>query len=312
MYDPTLLVLVSDTFNKIYATLDDVGSLTSKNGRKWIENGHPSAAPFEKYTHPEAYPMLLFPWYLEQSIQGRVEKDFQSQLVYSTINGYYYIRMMDNLMDNHFTNELSILPLLNVFQVEFYSAYQPFFSSEHPFWNAFKDVWYTSAEVTIQDSHLATIDEDQFVKIAAQKTSAVKIPLTAVCHRYNRLEKLEPWFQFIDRFSCWHQLFNDTFDWRKDLNNQTTTYFISEAKRQTENSDSITNWIVEEGLEWSFNLLAQWMNELKQMSQFMASEQLQQYLLIREQIMFDQQEEAKKGFKQAQKLLNVFNQASQR
>jgi hypothetical protein len=53
-------------------------------------------------------------------------------------------------------------------------------------------VWFASADVTIQDADSTEIDREQFMRVAAQKTCAVKIPLAAVCHRFGRPDLLAP------------------------------------------------------------------------------------------------------------------------
>jgi len=69
-----------------------------------------SNQPEEYFKHPRSFPILLLPWWLEKTLHPCPDAAFQLDLVRSTINGYYYIRLIDNLMDGHATVELKLLP----------------------------------------------------------------------------------------------------------------------------------------------------------------------------------------------------------
>jgi hypothetical protein len=180
---------------------------------------------------------------------------------------------------------------------------------EHPFWDRFAATWYASAEVTIKDARAETIDCDHFVQVTAQKTGAVKIPITAVCHRYERPDLIAPWAQLVDLYGCWHQMYNDLFDWRKDLELQTHTYFLSEAGRRKAVAESVTDWVIREGFAWGIETLATWMAQLKDMSKGLDNPDVLAYLDAREALLSEEHKKIAPGLQSAAQLLAVLRQA---
>jgi hypothetical protein len=152
----------------------------------WIGRLAGGGRPEDYFQHPLAFPALLLPWWLEESFRPEMDLSFQAGLAYSTINGYYYVSLIDNLVDGEATEELSLLPALGFFHTQFQGAYQAYFSGDHPFWQLFQDAWFFAAEAVVKDAGLAEIDLAQFWETAAQKVSAVRIPLAAVCYRRRR------------------------------------------------------------------------------------------------------------------------------
>ena len=57
------------------------------------------AEPEAYFLHPEAFPMVLLPWWLESTIHEPPARGFQRDIVYSSVSGYYFVRMIDDLMD---------------------------------------------------------------------------------------------------------------------------------------------------------------------------------------------------------------------
>ena len=85
------------------------------------------------------------------------------------------------------------------------------------------------AEAAIREKQATHVSLDDFREIAARKTSPRQIPLAAVCCRYDRLDLLEPWCAFYDRFAGWQQMLDDTFDWVNDLRHGNATYSVPKA-----------------------------------------------------------------------------------
>ncbi len=310
IYDPELGRVISAAFANVHENLEKAGDFLARQVLGWFEamsGAHPSE---EVYKHPLSYPMLLFPWWAEKSLRQVPDPALQTDLVYSTVNGYYAIRMIDNLMDGHPTIELQILPALNFFYTEFQRPYQHYFAPEHPFWDYFTATWFASAEVAIKDAHVETIDHDHFVQVTAQKTCAVKIPIAAVCYRYERPDIISLWAQLVDLFGCWHQMYNDLFDWRKDSELQTCTYFLSEAERRKAPAESVADWVIREGFAWGIETLAAWMVQLKAMSDELYNPDVLAYLDAREALLSGKQKEVSAGLQSAAQLLTLLRQAA--
>lgn len=267
-------------------------------------------SPQDYFKHPLGFPMLRFPWWLEKTLHASPDTTFQADLIYSTINGYYYIRLIDNLMDGHATVELKLLPALAFFHTQFQAAYQRHFDHRHPFWECYERVWFQSAEATIKDANLEDLDLDQFLQVAAKKTCAATIPVTAVCHKYEHEDLIAPWSQFLDLFGRWHQMWNDVFTWRRDIDNGSRTYFLSEAERRRQSTESVAEWVFRRGFAWGVEVLLAWMAELRSMARGLNSKDLAAYLDQREAMLLAQNEQAAADINSAKKLLDILSEWS--
>jgi hypothetical protein len=312
MYDQELNHVITTAFSRITSELEQSGPFLAQQVSNWMEHWSRPTPPEDAFKHPLSFPMLLLPWWLEKTLQSKPDPSFQADLVYSTVNGYYYIRLIDNLMDGHATVELKLLPALNFFHTHFQMPYQRYFQHDHPFWEYFTSIWFHSAEVTMKDANLANIDLEQFTQVTAQKTCAVKIPIAAVCYRYERPELIKAWAQFVDLFGCWHQMQNDIFDWRKDAKNQTRTYFLLEAERRKAATESVTEWVIRAGFDWGSEMLEVWMAELKAQAGDLHSADLAAYLEQRGEMMRQRKEEIADGLQSAAKLLALLDQSAGR
>jgi hypothetical protein len=182
--------------------------------------------------------------------------------VYSTVNGYYLVRIVDDLMDGDDPPSREVLPALAFFHTEFEHTYVRYFPFGHPFWDAFTDSWFAGAEAASRDAGFETIDQARFVQVSARKIVGAKVPLAAVCHRYSRTELLEPWSGFVDLFGAWHQMLNDIVGWRRDADAGRTTYFLSQAASRRGSTEAIAEWAITDGLTWGRMELDGWMEKL--------------------------------------------------
>lgn len=303
MYDPSLNTLITTAIARLQADMHAAAPGMAEQVNAWMQALAGSASPAAYFMHPAAFPALLLPWWLEGSLTGQPDLAFQADLAYSTINGYYAIRLADNLMDGHATVELQLLPALNFFQTQFQHAYYPYFPAGHPFWDFFKAIWFHSAEVTLLDARLTGLDLTQFETIAAQKTCAAKIPLAAVCYRCGCTDLLEPWSRLVDLLGCWHQFLNDMFGWQRDLERRTATYFLSEAERRRQGDESALGWVVREGFAWGMTQAQGWMVALQALAQALNSPELAAYLRTREAMVRQQQEDVSAGLQSMARIL---------
>jgi hypothetical protein len=225
--------------------------------------------------------ILLLPCLLANSFRSP-DLEFQRDLVYSSVNAYYFIRLIDNAADQHGETELALLPAASFFHGRFQSAYFRYFPAAHPFWELFEATCALMAEAAIRDSSAREITREHFESVTARKTAGVRIPLAAVCHRYGRLDLLEPWQRFYDVLACLNQLINDLLDWQDDLEHGVQTLVLSEARRKKAEGQSVIGWLVTEGFWWAKQLAVSWIEELQQMRPALASSDLDAYWKNRE------------------------------
>ena len=247
----------------------------------WASRLSPTGRPRDYFDGGRAV-MFVLPWWLEKRIRSTPDIRFQERLVESTVSAYYFVRLIDNIMDENAAEERSLLPLLAVLHSNFIRAYAHLFPPDAPFWDHFDRHWSATAEAAIREKMLARLSADEFVNVAARKTSGIKIPLAAVCCRYDRLDLLERWNAFYDRFACWQQMADDTFDWVRDLRHGNVTFFLSEGSRQKRIGESVSGWVVRRGFAWGINWLHDAMRGLRRDAEQLDSPELVRFLDYRD------------------------------
>lgn len=308
MYPPQLSHIITEAVARLHAEMNQAAPHMAGQVWPWLKQLAGPAQPADYFMHPRAFPALLLPWWVETSFNGAPTPELQADVAYSTINGYYHIRLIDNLMDGHATIELQLLPALNFFHTQFQSAYQPYFPAGHPFWGFFQTTWLHAAEAAMIDAGLPTLNESQFKQIAAQKVCAAKIPVAAVCYAHNRPDCIEPWSRCVDILGGWHQMLNDLFDWHKDLTRQTSTYFLSEAERRRKPDESVLDWVAGEGFVWAIEKLQAWLSALKTLADELPSPHWLDYLDTREAMLNQQKDDVAKGLESLAKIAAIKHQ----
>jgi hypothetical protein len=273
---------------------------------KWTRHLAQTPNPEDYYLHPKAFPMLLLPWWMEETFNPIPSVPFQTAVAASSINGYYYTRLVDNIMDKDGQEEISLLPSAHFFLCKSQFAYYPYFPADHPFWHDFLITLVTAGETAMRDAETAEIDLKTFTEVSAQKVCGAKIPLAAVAYHHEQTNLIGPWSEFVELFGRWHQMTDDLFDWHKDLQLGNPTYFLSEAKRQS-GQDNIAGWVIDLGFEWGCRQLAHWLADLHKMAQQLQSPSIVTYLKLREQLLQQQESDARTGLKGLAKLLTIIS-----
>lgn len=279
-YAPPLKRAITAGVTRICVELDEWMPFTTDQVRTWLVYLADGKKPANYYLRRGDLPMFLFPWFLEKS-QGNPDTAFMQARVFSTLNGFYYIRLLDDVTDQHAPHEISLLPALGYFHTQFQSPYQKYFAADHPFWGYFRTVWFHSADVTMRDLQFRRINRRQFIQIAAHKICAVKIPIAGTAFRYNQVSVLEKWSRFLDMYGCWHQMSNDMFHWHEDLSLGTATYFLSEAARRKHAQETIPDWVIREGFDWGLRQLDEWMDRARALAGEVECADLLNYLQYR-------------------------------
>jgi hypothetical protein len=278
LYPSDLRGLITRAYGRMHRRLRAGAPTLAGHAEAWMRSMSPNGTPSTYFTHPKAFPMLLLPWWLEESIAGSHDAAFEGDVVYSTVNGYYFVRMIDDLMDREREPGSELLPALIFFHTEFQRAYHRWFPAGHPFWEAFVDASLAAAETASKDAGLVEITREQFLATSARKTAGARIPIAAVCHRYERQDLLAPWFAAVDLLGRWHQMLNDIEGWNRDLDHGRQTYFLSEGARRKGPEVSISEWVVADGLTWGFRELDVWMGELQNAARHLDCSLLTAYL----------------------------------
>ena len=305
LYDPVLSSLIHEALLRCRADMAQNAPFLAERVSEWWNRLSQNHGPEASFKHPGSFPMLLLPWYLARSLRAEPEREFELDVIRSTVNGYYYIRLIDNVMDREATLELQILPAAGFFHLRFAEAYRMYFEHGHPFWTSFDAAFSEAVDATVRDAFLTRIDEAAFREISGRKFAAARIPIAAVCHRYGRPDLLPRWELFLTGLGRWCQMRNDLFDWEKDDRLQHRTYLLSEAELRRTPEEPLVFWLAREGFDWGIETLLQWMSELRACAENLECPQVLAYLRFREEYLERQAEEAREGLRFLARLLEV-------
>jgi hypothetical protein len=278
--------------------------------RSWASHLSATTEPGDYFGGGRAV-MLVLPWWLEKRIRPAPDIEFQERLVESTISAYYFVRLIDNVMDENGANERALLPVLGLLHSTFIREYARLFPSDARFWDHFDRYWAATAEAAIREKALSRLSADDFFTVAARKTSGIKIPLAAVCCRYNRMDLLEPWCAFHDRLACWQQMADDAFDWVHDLRHGNATFFLSEARRRKHSAESVSGWVIRGGFAWAISWLDESMRELRRHAEQLESPELARFLTYRDGEIRDRWLDLRSKLVEVARLVDVFECATE-
>jgi hypothetical protein len=238
--------------------------------------------PAQAWIRPRAFPLLQLPRWFAASVAAPSDTRFQADLDYSSVNGYYLIRLIDNVMDGDGTIESRLLPAVAFFHSRFQGVYLEYFPAGHPFWQAFDAAWIEYADRTVRDGFLKQVGEQEFREIAGKKFCAASIPLTAVALRSGRTDTLPLWRDLVEALGRWHQMANDFFDWHHDRKYRIPTFVQTAGDRMRNSRESPTSWFVREGFAWGVAELEKLREEVRAAASAIASPELHRYLAVRE------------------------------
>lgn len=277
MWTSDFFLTARSAARRALADLELNSPLLAGRASKWLGSRCNPDQPESYFTHPQAVPILALPWWLETSIRGHVDVTFQADLMYSTINGYYFARIVDDLMDGH-NIDYTVLPSLYFFIMKFHNTYYKYFGRTDSFWSEFERLLMETADSAAADCALEDIGARAFVQVSARKSAAGAIPMAAVCYLYKRAELLAPWEGLFRLFGCWHQMGDDLADWSDDSENGRRTWLLSEADRQRSANESIPAWMGRVGFQWAFEKMEGWMEEILAAGEGLNSPELMNYL----------------------------------
>jgi len=268
---------------RISAELMETAPYLGTQVSRWMDNLSPSGHPGDYFDQPRIFPTLLLPWWMTQANGTSPDLDFHRNLIYSSVNGYYFIRLVDNLMDGHSAGDLKLLPAAAFFHTEFTRVYQQYFPFDHPFWQVFRKTWMRANDAAAQGAATAEFGPEEFSEITVAKVVAAEIPLTAAAYHLGKPDVLPPWLEFCEQLAHWFQMMDDLFDWRRDLRSGQGSYLLSEARRRKDAEESVEAWMLREGVNWGMDQLQSGLRELRAQVRALHSDDAERFLLERGQ-----------------------------
>lgn len=198
-----------------------------------------------------SFPLFYLPFWIAPEDAPQRDRSFHVDLLYASLNGFSFIRLIDDVADDDQPpNARKLLPLAGYFHSRFQETYHRYFAGDHEFWKYFHRYWSEQAECSAEDQFLEHIDEAAFAAIPSRKTSAAKIPLAAAALRYGRWDGFERWSEFVHRLGMLQQMSNDLLGWENDHRHGLVTYFLSTFRERRRPGESAASWIAREGFDW--------------------------------------------------------------
>jgi hypothetical protein len=249
---------------------------------RWMGTRFDVLRPADYFTQPQSLPLLALPWWLEESFRGSVDSGFQADLIYATINFYYFTRILDDLMDGH-AIRAAALPAMHPLHCSFMRPYFRYFGADSVFWGHFDRLLAVTVETASAEAVVCEIGAEDFLRVSARKTAAAMIPAAAVCARYDRIDLLGAWEEMFALFGRWHQMRDDLLDWSEDAKSSSATWLLTEAARRRGPNEPIAAWMGREGLVWVKSVMRAWMDETLAAAAALCSEKLTTYLRLRDE-----------------------------
>lgn len=282
--DDRLRILVHGACARIEDEFTRRAPFLGRHVRGWMAHLSPTGKAPDYFLQPRSFPLLQLPWWAAGSFTAEHDCEFLADILYSTICGYYYIRMLDNVMDGHATVERKILPATAFFHAEFQVTYQKYFDAAHPFWEVFRTAWFASSDAVTREFFLHRITRSDFERVTVAKLAGARIPLAAVGFRYSAGERLRYWEEFTLAMARWSQMEDDLFDWHDDLRQGKTSYFLTEAGRHT-GPGSLDAWVIGGGFQKEMETLERELIALRRLARALDSPDIVRYLESRQSIM---------------------------
>jgi hypothetical protein len=295
LHDDQLQKLVTDACARIQAELNRHAPFLAEQVRGWMAQLSATGQAPDYFLQPRMFPLLRLPLWAARSFTVESDGEFLADVIYSTVNGYYYIRLLDNLMDDHGTIELKILPATAFFHTEFQATYQKYFEAAHPFWEVFRSAWFSASDAVTHEFDLERIRQAEFERITVAKLAGARIPLAAVGFRHGTGQSMQRWEQFALALARWSQMEDDLFDWHHDLRHRKTSYFLTEANKR-KGFDTVDAWVIREGFQLGLETLQRELSALRDLARPLTSPDVASYLDLRETILEDQKTRISEAF----------------
>jgi hypothetical protein len=268
--------------------LEDIIERAARKFRSNMETGLPRTAPMvdlwlkrvpaqlkmiETCLAITSFPVFSLPYWLTPEAARNNDIEFQCAIAYSTLNGYFFVRLIDNVTDGDGPPQIQkLLPAAGYFSAQFMGAYLDYFDAGHRFWPVFYSAWNEQAENNSVDAFDDDIDRSRFLGTSSRKFGASKVPLAAAAFRYGVEDRLPEWDAFVNQLGAFSQFLNDLFDWLHDHRAGIITYVQCEYRRRCAAGESIAAWMLREGFDWGVDQLRLWIKELGQMAVALGSE----------------------------------------
>lgn len=177
------------------------------------------------------YISFLLPLWIQEEFE--LEDDVVDQLVMANLFKVFCAGIQDKVIDGDSSGLYAeLLPLSNLFFIEFYTIYQGLFVKDEAFWQALKD-YFIDYSVSIgfekKDLHEKDVDlQTMALELLAKKAAPIKQVIVAACILSKREDEIAALDQWFDKVLISLQLIDDWVDKYKDWEDGALTPVLKE------------------------------------------------------------------------------------
>jgi hypothetical protein len=174
------------------------------------------------------------PFWLDRALTGGRLHDVAFVTALANRYGQFFCLIQDGVIDEDGTPP-TILLLVDALFLHFLRAHQSLFPADHPFWLRFDSYWIEYlAALAWEKRQRACVDgfATKDIRTLAHKFSPVKISVTAIAYRADRLDALPALEELIESLQIGCQLLDDLEDWESDLLHDSRTWPLSLARQK--------------------------------------------------------------------------------
>lgn len=180
------------------------------------------------------YICYMLPIWLQEPFN--LDRKIVNEIAMATVFKMLYFCMQDDIIDGEENEDaIRLLPLINLFFLEFNQIYQKIFPGDSEFWIYFKRYlqdWAISIDFEKKTKHWQDINltmED--LSILAKKAAPLKLSACGACILTDNMEYMKSLDQQIDKVLITLQLVDDWVDKYKDLKDNSITPVLGEIMK---------------------------------------------------------------------------------
>lgn len=271
----------------------------------WLRSLTAAGRLADYFRHPSRFPMLALPWWAAGPDRDD-DFEFHADIVASTMAGYYYVRLIDDLVDRQPGVSINLLPLTALLHTEFETPYRRHFPPASPFWPLFRSAWLASADAMVPGAGGSALSPEALLERATATIGAVVIPLRAVTLATGVADRFEPWREVVFDLARAEQLLDDLVDWQVDCDRSLPNILLAEAGRRSRPDEAAPAWMVREGYRWGLTAVKERLAALAGPVAALGSAPLAEFLAARVRAVSALEEQTGAGLAQFAALAEAF------
>lgn len=215
--------LVERRFASLPAPLDELGA-------RFLQSIAQGPAGHRSYfSSPLAPPLLYMPLWLAKGL--RAEGALPAILA-GTMQGYFYIRIQDDALDEPARADREMLLLGNACIAAMFDHYRQALGAHAAFWGAFERAFLLFSQRTLAEGRAVRADgpapEEHFAE-HAEKVAFARVPLLAVAALAEKLELEGSIGSLVNTLGLAYGIMNDALGWPRDLEAGQRTRLLTQA-----------------------------------------------------------------------------------